>query len=126
MEAIIARLIDDAGVGALVEDKIYTDVPQDTQLPYIKVRSDAGEFDTKETNGFDALITIDIWTDAELDGTKEVNDIADAVMASMQNVPYVGLSVKSLCLQFQKYNSFKEPDDISFHGIMTFKHLYSN
>jgi len=120
---MVNRLLNDPGVSALVGTRVFSLTPQDTALAYIKVKSRSDESDTKTTDGFRDIITIDMWTDDE--SLKGVDDIADAVYASMQNKPYTGLSLKSLCLQYQNYNTFIEPDNISTHGVMTFLHLYS-
>jgi len=124
LENIIDRLVNDAGVSAFVGSRVYSNIPQDESFPYLSVRSESSEFTTKDSNGFNATIVIDIWSDYS--GKQECNQIADAIYASMQNIPYAGLSIKSLCLQFQNYNVFTEPDDETTHGVMNFLHLYSN
>lgn len=121
--ALIARLKTDATVAALVNDKIFSEVQQDTQFDYIRLSSSIAEFDTKGSDGFNSTITIDIFSNHA--GNKRVNQISEAVYSSLHNQPLT-LSVKSLCLQFVSYTTVLEPDNISTHGIMNFLHIYSN
>lgn len=123
LDALIERLSTDAGIVALVGTNVYSGVPQDNPLDYIVARSENAEFDTKGSDGFDSRIVVDIWTGHE--GNQKTNIIADAVYEALHNKP-LDISVKSLCLQFQNYNVFIEPDDISSHGVMNFLHIYSN
>ena len=123
LQKIIERLRADAGVTALVGQNSFSEIPQDNPLAYIRVSSDTDEFDTKGSDGFDAIITFDFWSGHC--GNKEVNEIAQAIYAAFQNKP-LDLTVKSLCLQHQRYTTVIESDDLSTHGIMTFRHLYSN
>ena len=53
LKAIIATLKADAPVGAVVGDRIYTDVPQNEVFPYMVVSIDSSPYDANDFTGME-------------------------------------------------------------------------
>ena len=125
-KALIDTLKADSGLTTLVGTRIYTFVPQDSLMPYIKALVDvSSEMDTKTDDGMDQEIRIDIWSDKK--GILEITNIMNSVYNILHNQPFTGLTgQQAICLQFQRFNKFIEPDTAGItHGVLTFRLLLS-
>lgn len=119
---IVSRLTGDTALMAAVSNKVYNHVPQDTTTPFIRVRWDGvQEWDTKTSNGFDGHISVDIWTDHR--GDKVALQLADMVYALYHNAEFLLTAGQSLLVRYILSDSFIEPDGLTHHTIMRFKHI---
>lgn len=122
LHTIYEVLTEDQTLKSMVSNRIYNHVPQDTQLPFIRFRwEQAGEWDTKDSAGFDGFIVIDIWSDHR--GDKQALDIADRIDSLLHLSP-LELSIgQSLILRHDFRDSFVEPDGLTHHTVSRFQHI---
>ena len=126
---IFDRLKSDTSLVALVgsSDRISNHLPQDTapNPAYIRARVDeTDEWDTKDSDGFEHAYVVDVWT--ELHGDKRVREIFDRVYQLLHRQPFTGSTSQSLLLRMQSTNTFIEPDGVTHHGVMNFRHIYTD
>lgn len=119
---IIARLTGSASLMSMVSNKVYNHVPQDTALPIVRARWDGvTEWDTKTSDGFDGSISIDIWTDHR--GDKQALAIADIIYVLFHNAEFTLAAGQSLMIRYVMSDSFIEPDGLTHHTVMKFRHI---
>lgn len=127
---ITTRLKGDAALLTLVGNdvrRIGTHLPQDTPVDpgFVRYRlADVSEWDTKTSNGLEGTFVLDVWT--EKHGDKRVFEIFDRLYALLHNQPFTGGSSQSLLLRFENSNTFIEPDGVTHHGVMNFRHIYTD
>lgn len=122
---LIARLKGDAGIIALVGTSIYNHVPQDKAFPYIKCRwSNPSEWDTKDSEGFDGDLVVDIWSKEK--GDLPVLVILDAVHEALHNKPFTPVVGQGLLLQFRTGTNFVEPDGVTHHGVAFYRYIVTD
>jgi hypothetical protein len=123
LASIMAALYANAALLALVpEARIRNEIPGDTALPFIRVRWVPGsDFDTKDSQGLDGVFVVDIWTDDG--GDKSLLDIMTAVNNVLYNNPFAGMAgAQSLILRHGSTEVFMEPDGVTRHGVMNYRH----
>lgn len=76
MKAIIAAMKNDSAVGAVVNDRVYSYVPQEEQFPYALVSISSEDNSTKTFNGMRHTIQINIYS-----RDTDMGDIATAKAA---------------------------------------------
>ena len=119
---VIDRLREDDALNTTlgVGQRIYSHIPQDTDPePTIRVSLSASEWDTKQTNGEDQIIQVDIWSDQH--GDKEVLQIKDRVHVLLHARPFEGLVAQSLIIYRVGWRTTIESD--SHHCVITFRHI---
>lgn len=127
---IFDRLKADAQLVMLVggdASNIANHIPQDRSVEpgYVRARWDSvSEWDTKTSDGLEGDYIIDVWT--ERHGDKRVLEIFDRIYELLHNQPFTGGSSQSLLLRFENSNIFVEPDGVTHHGVMNFRHIYTN
>ena len=123
LAALIDRLRTDPNLAGI---NIYNSLPQDQGFPYIRAwMPDGVEFDTKTSDGFRDVIRCDIWTAYASKGNKSVYELMQYVYEAMQNKPFTGLSLTSICLKYKTKAVFLEAENDLNHGVIDFEHLYS-
>lgn len=96
---------------------VYDDVPKDAHAPYITI----GAF-TCRTNGTklnditDCSLQVHVWS--EYHGKKEVNSIANDVIAILGTVKLDLQHFKVLSQEITMFESFSEDED-GYHGVIT-------
>lgn len=116
---IYQRLVTDAGVHAVVGDRIYDNPIGKDDFPYVSFGpSDAVEDDADCITGRVETIQIDCWSRYQ-GGFKEVKALADAVKKALHR--YSGtLTVNALVeMTVQTIRCFRDPDGITSHGVVT-------
>jgi hypothetical protein len=122
LEKINRRLTDDPVLISMLQRRIFNHVPQDTPLPVLRFRWDqVGEFDTKDSAGWDGNIQIDVWTDYR--GDREQAIILDRLDEILHLQPFVMSSGQSLLLRHDFVNNFTEPDGITHHATIRYRHV---
>lgn len=117
-----AYLNGDATLSGLVGGRIFNHIPQDDPLPCLRVRwEQAGEWDTKDSAGFDGFIVVDIWTDYR--GDKQAQEIADRVEVLLHLHEFTMTSGQSLLLRHDFSDSFTEPDGLTHHTMSRFRFI---
>lgn len=127
---IFTRLQADAALVTLVggdASNISNHIPQDRSVEpgYIRARwGSADEWDTKNSDGLDGRYVFDVWT--EKHGDMRVLEIFDRLKTLLHNLPFTSGSSQSLLLRFENSNTFIEPDGVTHHGVINFRHIYTD
>lgn len=123
LKAAFTRLDGDATFKAMMRGAVYNHLPQETPTPCCRVRwAQAGEFDTKDSDGLDGFIFVDVWT-AE-NGDKSALEAIDRAVNLLHNAPLTLPSgVQSLILRRDFVDAVVEPDGLTHHTIVRFRHV---
>lgn len=120
--AIYQRLTNFAPLQALVGQRIYDDVPQPTQFPYVVIGEDTSiDWSQDCTLGTESTITIHAWS--RYYGRIEAKRILQAVYDGLNryNLPITGADCVNLISEYQE--TFLDPDGITRHGVIRFRLL---
>lgn len=115
---IFDLLVADAGVGALVGDKIYDDPSSTIAAPYITFgASDFAPDDHECIDGRVETVQLDVWSEAQ-DGKRECKAIVDAVRSCLHDATG-DLEVGALVtMRVALARVFKDPDGRTTHGVI--------
>lgn len=117
--AIVTALKADATCKALVDVRIYDDVPPSAPFPYVSIGP--GQSIPNDADciiGFDVFQQIDVWS-REI-GYDECKTIAEAVRAALHNIEFSQDGVTfEIQHQFTNYNP--DPDGTTRHGVLSFR-----
>jgi len=115
----------DTALMALLPGGLFNHIPQDEPLPCARVRwEDAGEFDTKDSDGFDGYIAFDVWTDHR--GDKQSLVIQDRLDQLFQNASLsLTTPATTVVLQHAMFHAFTEPDGLTHHAVVKFRLIAS-
>lgn len=104
----------------------FNNIPQDYPLPVIRFRFSQGtEWDTKDSVGWEGVLTFDAWTDARNDGfALEISDIIEELFHDKE----LGLEQggQNLLLRHTFFDAFTEPDGITHHSVTQFAVTITN
>lgn len=121
-EAIYATLAADAGVTSALggTGRIYDNVPAGAACPYVVI-GDETAIDAGGT-AWDAqehTLTIHAWSEAA--SSKQVKQIMAAVRAALHDAPPAlsGGTCANLRQEFKE--TFRDPDGVTWHGVMRFR-----
>jgi len=118
--AIVARLRDDAGVGALVADRVYGRPPQDVVFPYVSLGPVTAEpAGGLEQRGWDQSMQVDVWSRQPDLGVEALQVMAAVSVALASPIVVSGHRVVVMTLEFQTVTN--DPDGITSHGIQRFR-----
>lgn len=122
-KAIVARLKADAGVTALVGQKIYERVPAGAEFPYVTLTT--GQVIPERADcykGYEVFRQIDVWSRAV--GSPEAQRIAMAIESALDGAPLslAGYRLHELTLEASPY-PLTDPDGITTHIPLTFRAL---
>lgn len=118
-KAIVALLRADAGVGALVGDRIYDGPPAAATFPYVSIGpSDFVAFDAELLTAREETIQLDVWDRSN--GQKNTcRAIVDAIHSALHRVemalddPYAAALVTVGVVRV-----LDDPDGVTAHGIL--------
>lgn len=116
---IYQRLTSDAGVQAIVGNRVYDNPIGKDTFPYISFGpSDVVEDDADCIAGRIETIQIDCWSRYQ-GGFREVKSLADAVKKALHR--YSGtLTVNALVeMTVESIRFFRDPDGATSHGVIT-------
>lgn len=117
--AIVARLKADAGVTALVGQRIYDPVPPGATFPYVSFGPrDSLSDDADCITAFEITMQIDAWSRDP--GFKQALQIADAVRNALHDHEF-NLTVNAAVLfEHRTSRTFRDPDGLTSHSAITF------
>lgn len=101
---------------------IYDQAPEDATFPYITVgESTHNEFDTVDTLGDVATITVHVWS--RYRGKKETKEIQALIYNVLHraNVTYSGF--RRISIDWENSQTFIDQDGLTRHGVQTFRIL---
>jgi len=121
--ALFARLTSTAALTAIIPtERIKSVLPQDAPLPYLRARvTRSQEFDTKDSDGYEAEITLDIYSNYH--GNKQVHELSEILYTALHRLPLALGSGGNFLLRFQSQATFLEPDGQTTHATMLFRAL---
>ncbi|ETX26441.1 DUF3168 domain-containing protein, partial [Roseivivax isoporae] len=112
-------LVADAGVGALVSDRIYDNVPNGVTFPYVSFGPTQEITDDEQCiDGEEHVFQIDVWdrSQARLSPTKR---IAGAVKAALHDAALTLPDPYALAfIRVTSTRTMRDPDGITGHGIV--------
>ena len=126
LKALIARIRGNAGVIALVPAaRIVSHIDQGTPQPCMRVSIQiANDWDCKCSNGFNATIVCDTWS--EYHGDKEILEVHDALIAALHQQPLTLDDGSNVLIRYTQSSSILEPDGQIRRGICQFTLLISD
>ncbi len=119
-KALVATLVADDGVGALVADRIFDAAPRNAGFPYLSLgETRAADWSTGTEAGAEHRLTLHVWSRQR--GKRESFEIMAAVEAALHDQPLAldGQALVNLRLEFA--DARRDPDGITWHGAMRFR-----
>jgi hypothetical protein len=119
-KAVFAVLTGDAGVGALVGDRIYDATPRKAQFPYLNFGSGrTDDWSTGTEEGEEHSLTLHAWSREP--GKRETYQILEAVKAALHDTALDLDGHRLVNLRFESAQAARDPDGITWHGVMRFR-----
>lgn len=118
--AIVARLKARAGLTAKVAQRIYDRPPTNAPFPYVEygesqvIRDDVGCLKSNLI-----YVTIHVWSQYS-GGFKELKEIIHEVVEALDEAPLVLPSHRLISIARQDTRHFKDPDEVTTHGVVEF------
>jgi len=100
--------------------KVYDDVPQRTDFPYITLgQSIVRDWSTGTEAGHEHVVTVHVWSRSA--GRKQTHEIMGALQARLhdQTLPLVENHLVNLRHEFS--DARREPDGDTYHGVVRFR-----
>jgi hypothetical protein len=124
LKKIFAALTANSALMALVGNQIYNYVPQDSTPPFIRCRwVGAADWDTKDSDGLEGTIQIDIWTEHK--GMLVAYQISDKVQ-NILHLQTLSTVSQNLLTRLTMQDSFVEPDGITNHTVQRYSTIITN
>ena len=119
-DALGTALTGDATLMALVTDRVYDHIPENTAFPYVEI-GDAFESqtDTFGTGVWDVLLTIHIWSRAK--GFFEAWNIADRISVVLDRAALTLASLTHISTQRETASTFRDQDGVSRQIVQQFR-----
>jgi hypothetical protein len=120
-QAIFARLTADAALTALLgAPRIYDDVPQGADFPYLTFgQSIVRDWSTGSEDGNEHILTLHVWSQAR--GKKEAHEIMDALRAALHAEALTLAGHRLVNLRHEHCEARRDPDGDTVHGIARFR-----
>lgn len=121
---IYTRLNGDSALATLLggAGRVLNNIPQERVLPLLRFRMvNNSEWDTKDSDGYEGDIQIDIWTDYQGDELSLL--IVDRVFDLMQLQPLTTTVGQNLYLRHTFHDSMVEPDGLTHHAVIRFRYI---
>ena len=119
-KAIFAALAADAGIGALVGDRIYDAPPRDPVFPYVTFGAiTAADWSTGTEGGAEHEIVLHTWSRGR--GKSECLAIAGALEFALHDAPLTLDGHALVNLRFASADTRRDPDGITFHATTRFR-----
>lgn len=120
--AIVERLKAFPSLMALVQERIYDDVPTAATFPYVSWGPDQSVQDDADCiTGFEVSIQIDAWSRKR--GLPEVKAVAEAVRAALHDYELDLTENALVSLQHTSTQNLRDPDGLTNHAIIQFTAL---
>lgn len=122
-KAIYSRLTSDAPLMAKLTG-VFDFIPDNQAYPFIQIGEvDFSPFDTQTFDGFEGMVTINLWHRSGSRGRAALHDIQNDVYNLLHKwIPSIsGYTVVSMRFDFS--NIIVDPDAVTYHGVQRFKIL---
>ena len=119
-KAIHAALVADDGVGALIGDRIYDVAPRNVVFPYATIgRTTLTDWSSGTEDGAEHRLMLDVWS--RQGGKSECHAIAAAIVAVTHDAALALDGHALVNLRFETADTARDPDGITFHGVLRFR-----
>jgi len=120
--AIVSKLKNDAGVNAVVGQRIYDEVPNNPTFPYISLGDNQVLPDKADCiDGVELFWQIDGWArDPTFPMTKQ---ISKAIVAALDDQPLTLSGYNAVVVEINTINYLHDPDGITRHVAVNFRFL---
>ena len=120
-KAVFAALTADAPLVALLGvARIYDDVPQSSNFPYLTFgQSTARDWSTASEDGSEHTITLNVWSQAK--GRNEVHEIMSAARAVLHGQPLTLDGHRLINLRHESSEARRASDGETYHGVSRFR-----
>ncbi|HMN37963.1 MAG TPA: DUF3168 domain-containing protein [Hyphomicrobium sp.] len=120
-QALHAALTSDANVlAALGGSRIYDDVPERAQFPYVTIgQTTERDWSTGSDEGSEHTVTLHVWSRGA--GRKEANAIMAAACAALHDAPLALEGHRLINLRHEFSDARRDPDGETFHGTARFR-----
>jgi hypothetical protein len=119
-KAVVAALVADAAVGALIGDRIYDAPPRDATFPYLTVgQVNTADWSTGTEGGAEHQLTLHAWSRER--GKRGCYAIGAAVEAALHDAALALDDHALVNLRFEFAETRRDPDGITFHGAIRFR-----
>lgn len=117
---IVARLKARGGLTAKVSQRIYDRPPTNAVFPYVEYgESQVIRDDVTCLKSNLIYVTIHVWSQYSA-GFKELKEVIDEVVEALDEAPLVLPSHRLISITRQNTRHFKDPDEVTTHGIAEF------
>jgi hypothetical protein len=119
-QALVAALLADAALGALVGDRIYDAAPRDVAFPYVRVgRTTVADWSTGTEAGAEHRLTLDVWSRER--GKRQCYEIMEAIEAVLHDAALTLDDHALVNLRLELTETRRDADGITFHAAMRFR-----
>jgi hypothetical protein len=120
-KAIFETLTNDAAtLAALGGPRIYDDAPARVQFPFVTFgQSTARDWSTGSDDGYEHLITLNVWSRAR--GSKEAQVVLAAVRAALHDQDLAVSGHHLVNLRHEHSEVRRDGDGETFHGVARFR-----
>jgi hypothetical protein len=118
--AVVAALLDDAAVAALVDARVYDAPPRNAAFPYVAL-GPAGvtDWSTGTEAGAEHALAITVWSRER--GKRACHEILAAVEAALHDADLTLSGHALVNLRFERSETRRETDGITWRGTMHFR-----
>lgn len=122
-KALYNRLAADPALAGYVGNRIYDDVPQNTEFPYVVIGEETAIVWEQDCDapGIETTITLHVWS--QYYGRREVKLIMSVLYSILHNKPLIISDMDNVTCQADFQESFLDPDGITRHGVIRFRLL---
>jgi len=119
-KAVVAALIADAGVAALIADRVYDAPPRDATFPYLAVgETRVLDWSTGSDTGAEHRLTLEAWSRER--GKRQCYQIIEAVQAVLVDAALALDGNALVNLRFELADVRRDADGITYHATMRFR-----
>ncbi len=120
-QSIFARLASDTALLTLLGgQRIYDDVPQGADFPYVTFGQGlARDWSTGTDDGNEHVLTLHVWSQAK--GRKEAHEIMGALRDALHDQPLTLSGYRLVNLRHEQSEARRDPDGETYHGIARFR-----
>ncbi len=112
-----ALAADAALLGLLGAPRIFDDVPQRSEFPYLTLgQSTVRDWSTGNDDGDEHLLTLHVWSRAE--GRRETHELMSALKAALHERALALDGHRLVNLRHELSEARREPDGETYHGIV--------
>ena len=119
-KAIYTALVSDAGVGALVGDRIHDAPPRDATFPYLSFgTASLADWSTGSEDGAEHRFILNAWSREA--GKSESYRLLEAAKTALHGAALALEGHSLINLRFETGAVARDPDGITWHGMIRFR-----